>query len=153
VHIHLMLEHRNQKLLCTVCLMMVLLTYLPHGEESSREANWFSVKKFPACYATQWFIGSTGEWWRHWSFNMPTGALMHVQVPATCPYPEPAQSSPCPHIPLLNIIVPSMPGSSLWALSLWFPHFSTPLYVLHVLPISFFSILSPQQNWVKSTDH
>jgi hypothetical protein len=29
----------------------------------------------------------------------PEGSLPHSQVPATCPYPEPARSSPCPHIP------------------------------------------------------
>jgi len=27
----------------------------------------------------------------------PKVSLMHSQVPATCPYPEPDQSSPCPH--------------------------------------------------------
>ena len=30
----------------------------------------------------------------------PKGSLPHSQVPATCPYPEPARSSPYPHIPL-----------------------------------------------------
>jgi len=30
----------------------------------------------------------------------PEGSLPHSQVPATCPYPEPARSSPHPHIPL-----------------------------------------------------
>jgi hypothetical protein len=30
----------------------------------------------------------------------PEFALPHSQVPANCVYPEPAQSSPCPHIPL-----------------------------------------------------
>jgi len=28
------------------------------------------------------------------------GSLPHLQVTATCPYPEPHQSSPYPHIPL-----------------------------------------------------
>jgi hypothetical protein len=28
------------------------------------------------------------------------GSLPHSQVPATCPYPEPARSTPQPHIPL-----------------------------------------------------
>ena len=28
----------------------------------------------------------------------PEGSLLHLQVPATCPYPEPARSSPQPHI-------------------------------------------------------
>jgi len=30
----------------------------------------------------------------------PEGSLPHSQVPATCPYPEPARSSPYPHISL-----------------------------------------------------
>ena len=30
----------------------------------------------------------------------PEGSLPHSQVSATCPYPEPALSSPQPHIPL-----------------------------------------------------
>ena len=30
----------------------------------------------------------------------PEGSLPHSQVPATCPYPEPARSSPYSHIPL-----------------------------------------------------
>ena len=48
-------------------------------------------------------------------------------MPATCPYPEPDQSSPCsPSSYFLKIhliiILPSTPGSSKWTLSLWFPH-------------------------------
>jgi len=39
------------------------------------------VKKFPAFYGTRRFITAT-------------------QVPTTCPYPEPAQTSPYTHIPL-----------------------------------------------------
>jgi len=30
----------------------------------------------------------------------PESSLRYSQVPATCPYPEPARSSPYPHIPL-----------------------------------------------------
>jgi len=30
----------------------------------------------------------------------PEGSLPHSQVPASCPYPDPDQSSPCPHITL-----------------------------------------------------
>ena len=30
----------------------------------------------------------------------PEGSLPESQVPAACPYPEPVQSSPYPHIPL-----------------------------------------------------
>jgi hypothetical protein len=30
----------------------------------------------------------------------PESLSPHSQVPANCPYPEPAESSPYPHIPL-----------------------------------------------------
>jgi hypothetical protein len=32
----------------------------------------------------------------------PESSLLQSQVPATCPYPEPARSSPQPHIPFLE---------------------------------------------------
>ena len=58
----------------------------------------------------------------------------------------------------LNIILPSTPGSPKWSLSLTLPNqkpcirLSSPPYVLHVPPI-LFSILSPEQYWVRGTDH
>ena len=56
----------------------------------------------------------------------PEGSLPHSHVPATCPYPEPAQSSPRSTFHFvkihLNIILPSTPGSYKWSLSLGFPH-------------------------------
>jgi hypothetical protein len=56
----------------------------------------------------------------------PECSLPHSQMPATCLYPESAQSSPWPHIPLLKIrlksFLPSTPGSPKWSLSLRFPH-------------------------------
>ena len=57
-------------------------------------------------------------------------SLLHSQVPATCPYPELAQSSPYPHIPFPEepsyYDPPSKPGS-LKFLSLMFPH-QIPVY-------------------------
>ena len=56
----------------------------------------------------------------------PVSSLLHSQVPATCPYAKPAQSSQYPHIHFLkthlNTILPYMPGSPKWSLSLRFPH-------------------------------
>jgi len=85
-------------------------------------------------------------------------SLEHSQVPATCPYPEPAQSSPYLHIPL-----PQDP-SHILHLCLGLPSglfpsdfptktLSLPPYALHAPPISFFLILSLIQNSVSSTDH
>ena len=60
----------------------------------------------------------------------------------------------------LNIILSSTPASPKWCLSLRLPHqnlvYASPLpspYALHALPISFFTILSPEQYLVSSTDH
>ena len=67
----------------------------------------------------------------------PEGSLPHSQVPATCPYPEPARSSPYPTSHLLkihlNIILPSTPGSPKWFFPSGFP--TKPLYTPLISPI------------------
>ena len=76
------------------------------------------VKKFPAFYRIRRFI-------------------THSQVPATCPYPEPARSIPYSHIQLpeihLNFILQSTRGSPKLSLSFMFPH-QTPCIRLSSLP-------------------
>ena len=59
------------------------------------------------------------------------GSLPHSRVPATCPFSEPDESSPCHPYPLpevhLDIILPSTSGFSKWRVSLRFPH-QNPVY-------------------------
>ena len=84
-------------------------------------------------------------------------------MPATCPYPEPDQSSPCPSSHFLkihlNIILLSTPGSSKWSLSLRVPHhnpeYTSPLPPTCYMPptISFFSILWSEKCLVRGTGH
>jgi hypothetical protein len=73
----------------------------------------------------------------------PEGSSPYTEEPATCPYPEPDQSSLRPPSPNLsnihfNIILPSMPGSSKWSPSLRSHQLkpcmllSSPPYVPHV---------------------
>ena len=80
----------------------------------SREANRFSV--------SQEFSRILWTPKVHYRINKP---------PATCPYPEPDQSSPCHSSHFLkiqlNIILPSTPRSSKWFPSLKFPH-QNPVY-------------------------
>ena len=75
-------------------------------------------------------------------FIEPEGSLPHSQVPATCPYPEPARSSlyPTPYSLKihLNIILPSKPESPKWSLILRFPHqnpvYASPLPHMRYMP-------------------
>jgi len=83
----------------------------------------------------------------------PEGSSLHSHQPVTCPYHEPDQPCPCPQIPLpkdsschLHQGLPNVIFSSR------FLH-QNPACVLNAAPISFFSILLPEQHWVSSTDY
>ena len=86
-------------------ILPLLLTYSME-QSPSWEANWFSdSKKFPTFYGIQ-------------------GSLPRLQPP---PVPVWSQINPIHSLPSsvlkihLNIILPSMPGSSKWSISLRFP--------------------------------
>ena len=84
----------------------------------------------------------------------PRSSLPHSQQPATCPYPEPHQSSTCPTIPLPED--PSWNYPPIYALVFQVVSFhlvsppkpcirlSCPTYALHAPPISFFLDLITQ---------
>ena len=88
------------------------------------------------------------------------GSLPHSQVPTTFLSQLDPDHTTTSHFlkTHLIIIVPSTPGSPQWPLSLRFPHqnpvYTSPLpHTCYAPPISFFSILSPEQYWVSNTDH
>ena len=119
------------------------ITYLPHLVLLEKLTGSQLVKKFPAFYATR-------------------RLLPQSQAPTTCRILSHIDPVHAPTIHFLNkhlnIILPSMPRSSKCLFPSGFPpelctHLSSPQYMLHVPPISFFSILSLEQYWVKSTDH
>jgi len=80
----------------------------------------------------------------------PEGLLPHSQVPATCPCPEPDQSSRYSHVQLPEDPFYYYPPIYTWVSQVVsFPQVSPPIpctcpyspqYMLNVPPISFFSI-------------
>jgi hypothetical protein len=101
------------------------------------------VKKFPAFYATRSFITA-------FTSACHLSVLSQLNPVHTLTY----------HFlkTHLHIILPSIPESPQWSLSLRFPH-QNPIHasplppcVLHTSPISFW-ILLPAQYWVSRTDH
>ena len=66
----------------------------------------------------------------------PEGSLPHSQVPATCPYPEPARSSPYPHIPLPEDPSYYYPDIYTWVFQVvFFPPVSSPKSCINLSPI------------------
>ena len=93
----------------------------------------------------------------------PEGSLPQSQVPTTIPYSESARSSPYPSIPLPEDPSLYYPPVYAWVSQVVsflqvsqpkpYIRFLSPPYALHARPISLSSILSPEQYWVRSTDH
>jgi len=105
------------------------------------------VKKFPAFYGTRRFITARTSV-RQLSLSWAS------PIQSTYPHPTSYFQEINP-----NIIHPSTPRSPQWSLSLRFPY-QDPIRppsphpcAPHAQPISFFSILSPAQYWVRSTNH
>lgn len=87
------------------------------------------VKKFPTVCGAQGFIN-------------------HVHCSPPLVPPGPYQASPCPPSTWCLKILPPMPGSSIGTLLHVSPpkscmHISSPPFITHALPISFFFTLSP----------
>ena len=129
-------------------LLTYLLSYLlTHSmvQSPSWEANWFAAsQEIPRI-----------------SRNPKVHYRTHKSPPTVPILGQPnSVHTPTSHLLEIhpNIIHPSKPRSPQWSPSLRFPHQDpihppTHPYAPHVQPISFFSILSPAQYWVRSTNH
>ena len=90
------------------------------------------------------------------------GLLPHLQEPGMCLYSEPDQSSSWPlSFFWRSVLILSFPLRMGLPIGLFTSGFPTKtlykpllsLYMLHAPPISSFSIWSPEQYWVRNTDH
>ena len=76
------------KIITIIIIIIIIITYLLTYllTYSMEQSPWIANR----------FAASQGILCILWN---PECSLPHLQVPPTCPYPEPARSSPYPHIP------------------------------------------------------
>ena len=136
-------ETWNETVTCRQLMLACLPTYTTQ-QSPSWEANRFSAsQEIPRIL---------------WN---PEGSLPYSQVPAACPCPEPARSSPYPHIPLPEVSLYYYPLYSWFSQLFSFPqvsppkpciHLSSPPYVLHAPPLPLFTLCSTELYLLSSTD-
>jgi hypothetical protein len=73
----------------------------------------------------------------------PSSSLLHSQVPAICPYPEPARSSTHPHIPLPEVPPQSPPIYAWVSQVVSYPQVSPPKPCISLHPSSTISATCP----------
>ena len=137
-------QHRGQEVMNT---LTYLLTYLltPWSRLLLEKLTGSQlVKKFPTFYGTPKVHYRTHRW-------QPPVPILSQLDPVHAPTSHFLKIR-------LNIILPSTPVSPQWSLSLRFPTKTLYMPLLSPIratfpPISFFSMLSPVQYWVRSTDH
>jgi len=120
----------------TIYLLTYLLTY------SMEQSPSWETNRFSASQVIPYILWNPKVYYRIHKCPPPVPLLSQI---------SPLHTPPNHFLKIhLNIILPSSSGSSKWSLSLRFPppkpriHFSSPPYVLHAGPISFFSIWSPE---------
>ena len=109
-----------------------------------RLTNFQPVKKFTAFYGIQRFITAFTSA-RHLSLSWASSIQSIAPHPTSWRSILILSSHLCLGLPI-GLIPTGFPTKTLYNLS-------HPPYALHAPPISFFSTLSPQQYWGRSTDH
>ena len=141
---------QNSAFLCTLLLLSALHlsthTLTPHSTVLLEQLTGSQlVKKFPTFHRTRRFITAFTSA-RHLSLSWASSIQSippHIPLPKDPSYYYPPIYAWVSQVVSFFQVSPPKPCIQL----------SSPLYLLHSPPISFFSMLSPEQYWGSSTDH